>query len=110
MGLRPPLLSACDTTAGQLVIDLPAGLAVGRTIHEVFESVDVTAVPLQAEIQRVIEEKTSSGMLRHYRERLNTMVYETLTTPLGTPFGDCRLIDIAPSQSMPEMGFEMRSC
>jgi len=107
VGLRPPLLSACDTTAGQLVIDLPAGLAVGRTIHEVFESVDATAVPLQEEIQRVIEEKTSSGMLRHYRERLNTMVYETLTTPLGTPFGDCRLIDIAPSQSMPEMGFEM---
>ena len=34
------------------------------------------------------------------------MVYETLT-PLGAPFGDCRLIDIAPSQSMPEMGFEM---
>lgn len=89
------------------VIDLPAGLGVGRTVHEVFEEVDVAAVPLEEEIQRVIKEKTSNGILRHYRESLNTMVYETLTTPLGGPFGDCRLADTPPYQSLPEMGFEM---
>ena len=106
-GIRQSSLSVSGTTAGQQVIDLPAGLAVGRTVHEVFEEVDATVVPLQEEIQHVIKEKTSNGMLRHYRESLNTMVYETLTTPLGGPFGDCRLTDIPPSQIMPELGFEM---
>ncbi|MGB0655298.1 MAG: UvrD-helicase domain-containing protein [Pirellulales bacterium] len=106
-GIRQSSLSTSGTTAGQQVIDLPAGLAVGRTVHEVFEEVDATVAPLQEEIQHVIKEKTSNGMLRHYRESLNTMVYETLTTPLGGPFGDCRLTDIQPSQSMPELGFEM---
>ena len=106
-GVRQSSLSVSGTTAGHQVIDLPAGLAVGRTVHEVFEEVDATVAPLQEEIHRVIKEKTSNGMLRHYRESLNTMVYETLTTPLGGPFGDCRLTDIPPSQIMPELGFEM---
>jgi len=107
VSVRQLSLSTPCTSAEQQVIDLPAGLAVGRTVHEVFEEVDVAAVPLEAEIQRVIKEKTSNGILRHYRESLNTMVYETLTTPLGGPFGDCRLTDTPPSQSLPEMDFEM---
>jgi exodeoxyribonuclease V beta subunit len=35
------------------------------------------------------------------------MVQETLTTPLGGPFGNDRLVDIPPSHCIPEMGFEM---
>ena len=106
-GLRQSSLSTPCSTADQQVIDLPAGLAVGRTVHEIFEEVDATAVPLEAEIQRVIKEKTSNGILGHYRENLTTMVHETLTTPLGGLFGDYCLTDTPPSQSLPEMDFEM---
>ena len=102
-----PLLSQSDNTAGQQVIDFPAGVLVGSTIHQIFEEIDTTIVPLEDEIKRIVKDKTSNGKLRHFGENLCKMVQETLTTPLGGPFGNDRLVDIPPSHCIPEMGFEM---
>jgi len=102
-----PLLSESGNTAGQQVIDFPAGVTVGSTIHQIFEEVDTTIVPLEEEIQRIVKNKITNGRLRNFGENISKMVQETLTTPLGGPFGNDRLVDIPPSRCIPEMGFEM---
>lgn len=95
--------------AGRLrdVIDMPAGVAVGRVVHEIFERVDTTVRPLADEVQRVVEERATSGRLRRFHDNLRTIVVESLETPLGGPFGDVTLAAIPPGDRLPEMDFEM---
>jgi exodeoxyribonuclease V beta subunit len=89
------------------VIDLPAGVAVGRVVHEIFEQVDTTVRPLADEVRRVVEERATSGKLRRFHENLTTIVTESLETPLGGPFDDVTLAEIPPGDRIPEMDFEM---
>ncbi len=89
------------------IIDLPAGVAVGRVIHEVYDRIDTTMQPLANEVRRVVEERATTGRLRAFRENLVSLVTETLETPLGGPFGDITLAEIPPADRLSEMGFEM---
>jgi exodeoxyribonuclease V beta subunit len=95
-----------DTT-GHEIIDLPAGVAVGRVVHEVFEWVDPTCVPLEEEVRRVVQQRAAISRLRHAQDQLVAMVCETLETPLGGPFNALTLSAISPAQRLPEFGFEM---
>jgi exodeoxyribonuclease V beta subunit len=89
------------------VIELPAGVAVGQVVHEIFEHVDTGKRPLVDEVRRVVAERATSGRLRAYQERLTTMITEALETPFGGPFGEIVLAEIPPSDRLPEMDFEM---
>jgi len=91
----------------QQVVELPAGVAVGLVVHEIFEHIDTTVRPLADEVRRVVVERATSGRLRHFQGRLASMVTEALETPLGRPFGDITLSAIPPDDRIPEMNFEM---
>jgi exodeoxyribonuclease V beta subunit len=92
---------------GRDVIDLPAGVAFGRVIHEIFEHVDPTQPSLEDEVRRVVEERATSGRLKERHPDLIRVVIETLVTPLGGPFGDFTLGTIPPSDRLSELTFDM---
>ncbi len=91
----------------QNVIDLPAGVAVGRVVHEIFEHVDPTSRPLADEVRRVVVERATSGRLKDRHDDLVRIVTETLETPLGGPFGDLTLGVIPSGDRLSELTFDM---
>ncbi|MFM9024241.1 MAG: UvrD-helicase domain-containing protein [Planctomycetaceae bacterium] len=105
-GAAPPALPE-SAGASRAVIDLPAGVAVGRVIHEIFEHVDTSRRPLDAEVRRVVAERATSGRLKDRHDDLVKVVTATLETPLGGPFGDLALGSIPPSDRLSELTFEM---
>jgi exodeoxyribonuclease V beta subunit len=101
----PPLPAA--TAARLPVIDLPAGIAVGRVIHEIFEHVDTTKRPLEDEVRRVVAERATSGRLRSCHGELVRIVTDSLETPLGGPFGELTFAHVPPRDRLAEMDFDM---
>jgi len=89
------------------VIDLPAGVAVGRVVHEIFEHIDTTQEPLADEVWRVVVERATSGRLKERHDELVTVVTETLETPLGGPFGELTLGSIPSKDRLSELTFDM---
>ncbi|MFN9367274.1 MAG: UvrD-helicase domain-containing protein [Planctomycetia bacterium] len=89
------------------VIDLPAGVGVGRVIHEIFEHVDTACRPLVDEVRRVVRERATAGRLRSCHDELVGVVTDTLETPLGGPFGAVSLAVVPPHDRLAEMTFEM---
>lgn len=105
-GAEPVGLPA--TAAGRSdVVDLPAGVAVGRVVHEIFEHVDTAARPLSAEVRRVVLARATSGRLRTCHDTLVRLVTDTLETPLGGPFGAVTLASIPPTDRLAELDFEL---
>jgi exodeoxyribonuclease V beta subunit len=96
-----------DVNVNHTVIDFPAGVAVGRVIHEIFEHVDPTAEPLNEEVQRVVEERVKSDWLRERHPELIEVVTQTLATPLGPLFGDVTLGAIGRHDRLSELTFEI---
>lgn len=94
-------------TRGFRIPELPGGTAAGRVIHEIFEQVDPTRTPLEAEVRRVVLDKASSGLLATHHESLVRIVTESLRTPWGGPFGDVSFSRIGPADRLAEAGFEM---
>jgi len=101
----PPLPAAAAVSLP--VIDLPAGIAVGRVIHGIFEHVDTTRRPLEDEVRRVVAERATSGRLRSCHADLVRIVTDTLETPLGGPFGDVTFAQVPPCDRLAEMDFDM---
>jgi exodeoxyribonuclease V beta subunit len=89
------------------VLDLPAGVAVGSVVHEIFEHIDTTQRPLADEVRRVVVARATSGRLRYCHDALVRIITDTLETPLGGPFGAVRLAEIPPSDRLAELEFEM---
>jgi exodeoxyribonuclease V beta subunit len=89
------------------VIDLPAGVAVGRVVHEIFEHVDPTERPRADEVRRVVVERATSGRLKERHDELVTLVTETFETPLGGPFGELTLGRIPLQDRLSELNFDM---
>jgi exodeoxyribonuclease V beta subunit len=106
-GSESPPTAPEPAGARQDVIDLPAGVAVGRVVHEIFEHVDPTRRPLTDEVRRVVVERATSGRLKDRHEALVRVVTETLETPLGGPFGDLTLGAIPPEDRLSELIFDM---
>jgi exodeoxyribonuclease V beta subunit len=101
----PALPEAAAVSRG--VIDLPAGVAAGRVIHEIFEHVDPTKRPLDDEVRRIVEARATTGRLKDRHDDLITVVTDTLATPLGGPFGQLSLGAIPPEDRLSEVTFEM---
>jgi exodeoxyribonuclease V beta subunit len=89
------------------VVALPAGIMVGRVVHEIFEHVDTQQQPLTDEVRRVVTERATTGRLRSAHDSLVTVVTETLATPLGGPFGELTLGSIPPVDRLAELTFEI---
>ena len=96
-----------EETRGFRIPELPGGVAAGRVIHEIFEHVDPTKTPLDAEVRRVVADKASSGLLAPHHESLVRIVTDALATPWGGPFGDVSFVAIGPGDRLTELGFEM---
>jgi exodeoxyribonuclease V beta subunit len=94
-------------TGGFRIPELPGGTAAGRVIHEIFEQVDPTRRPLDAEVRRVVQDKAASGLLAPHHEGLVRIVTESLETPWGGGFGDVSFAMIPPADRLAEAGFEM---
>jgi exodeoxyribonuclease V beta subunit len=105
-GTPLPALPAASTSRLPL-IDLPAGMAVGRVIHEIIERVDTARHPLEDEVRRVVGERATAGRLRSCHEELVRIVTDALETPLGGPFGELTLAQVPPRDRLAEMDFDM---
>ena len=85
---------------------VPGGTYFGRVMHKVFEVVD-TSKDLQEEVTRAIDIYASSALLRPFRDQLIAGVVASYRTPLGVLFHGMALADIAPSDRLSELDFEM---
>lgn len=89
------------------IADLPAGTAVGSQIHEIFEIIDPTAQPLEAEVKRAVELRATSALLRPFHHTLTQMITDALRTPFGGPFKNISYSDIPTNDRLAEMDFDM---
>jgi exodeoxyribonuclease V beta subunit len=89
------------------IADLPAGTAVGSQIHEIFEIIDPTAQPLEAEVKRAVELRATSALLRPFHPTLTTMITDALRTPFGGPFKNISYSNIPKNDRLAEMDFDM---
>jgi exodeoxyribonuclease V beta subunit len=101
--LEPDLLPAA--MPGHDVVDLPAGVAVGTAIHEVFEHLDTRQQPLVDEVRRVVNERVMSRALRPWLEQLVEIITRSLQTPLGGHLGSLTLGCVSSDDRLSELEF-----
>jgi exodeoxyribonuclease V beta subunit len=88
--------------------DLPVGTGFGTLVHAVFESADLTAPDLRAELLRCVRAELD----RHPTpavdpDALAEALVPVARTPLGPLAGDRCLADIAPRDQLAELDFEL---
>jgi len=88
--------------------DLPVGTGFGTLVHAVFESADLTAPDLRAELLRCVHAELD----RHPTpavdpDALAEALVPVARTPLGPLAGDRCLADIAPRDRLAELDFEL---
>ena len=87
--------------------NLPSGRLVGTQIHKIFENIDPTLTPLEDEVRRAISHVATSALLRQSHNNLIEIITKALRTPFGGIFGDVSFADIALSDRLAEMDFDM---
>ncbi|WP_447924454.1 UvrD-helicase domain-containing protein [Georgenia muralis] len=96
--------------AGELaspMADLPAGAAFGTIVHAVLEQLDTGAADLGAELRRRCAEVGTARVPGLDPGALATALAPVLATPLG-PLADGRtLADVAPTDRLTELEFEL---
>lgn len=85
---------------------VPGGTYFGRVMHKVYEVVD-TSKDLRDEVTRAIDTHANSSLLRPFRQQLIDGVIASYQTPLGEPFNNKSLAEIAPLDRLSELDFEM---
>lgn len=85
---------------------VPGGTYFGRVMHKVYEVVD-TSRDLRDEVTQAIDAHANSSLLRPFRQQLIDGVIASYRTPLGMPFNNKSLADIAPNDRLSELDFEM---
>jgi exodeoxyribonuclease V beta subunit len=85
---------------------VPGGTYFGRVMHKVYEVVD-TSKDLHHEVTRAIDSHANSSLLRPFRQQLIDGVIASYQTPLGEPFNNKSLAEIAPKDRLSELDFEM---
>ena len=86
----------------------PRGADIGTLVHSVLESADFTAADLDAELRRRVDhERARSHLDVGDPAALVTGLRAAVDTPLGAVGGGLRLRDIAVSDRINEMSFEM---
>jgi exodeoxyribonuclease V beta subunit len=104
-----PVISELTGLDGQVapMAGLPSGTAFGTLVHSVLESVDTTATDLLAEVKARCEQTGLTRALRVEPGALALALMPALTTPLGPVAGGLSLADIAPTDRLAELEFEL---
>ncbi|GEL94795.1 UvrD-helicase domain-containing protein [Cellulomonas composti] len=87
--------------------DLPAGTAFGTLVHHVLEHVDTRASDLAAEVALRCGEADRARVLPVGPQELADALLPSLHTPLGRLAGGRSLADVAPSDRLAELEFEL---
>lgn len=117
-----PAGHAADTTPYGSLASLPAGAAFGTLVHSVLELVDFAADDLAAQLrEQVVDQLVRSdvdpsprlpdggrGTREQGVELLVEGLLDAVRTPLGTLFGDRRLLDLPRSDRLDELSFDLR--
>ena len=91
-----------------LLAGMPVGVRVGTFVHEVLEAADFAAADLETELGlRVAEAQARRGTEIGDPARVVAGLAAALRTPLGPLVGDVRLCDVARSDRLDELGFEL---
>ncbi|WP_072806505.1 UvrD-helicase domain-containing protein [Rhodococcoides yunnanense] len=98
----PPVDDVLDGIPSPM-IGLPAGAAFGTLVHEVLEHLDTAAGDLEAELLRRCTDAVDERLAEVDPAALAAALLPVLRTPLG--FGT--LADIAPSDHLAELDFEL---
>jgi exodeoxyribonuclease V beta subunit len=85
---------------------VPGGTYFGRVMHKVYEVID-TSRDLREEVTRAIDAHANSSLLRPFRDQLIKGVIASYLTPIGAPFNEKSLADVAPGDRLSELDFEM---
>ncbi|GMA23060.1 RecBCD enzyme subunit RecB [Luteimicrobium album] len=111
--LVPGLPEARDEAEGALrsvpspLTDLPGGTAFGTLVHAVLEHTDTTAADLLAEVRARCEETGLAPGIGVQPTRLAEALLPVLHTPCGPLLGGRSLADLAPSDRLAELDFEL---
>lgn len=84
---------------------LGGGKDFGNLVHHVLEVIDFTAIDLEREIAAVLDRPIGHRVGPEQRDRLPVVLAEVIRTPLGSPFEDLRLADLAPTDRLNELTF-----
>ncbi len=88
--------------------NLPAGAWFGTLVHGVLEQVDTAADNLGVEVRARVDQVMAQRVGRPVdADALTRGLLDTLQTPLGPLVGGLRLCDVAPSDRLSELGFEL---
>jgi exodeoxyribonuclease V beta subunit len=88
--------------------DLPGGTGFGLVVHSVLESADANATDLAAELHQRSAEALGRRLGATYdASQLASALLPSLQTPLGPLADDLRLCDIASTDRLPELDFEL---
>jgi exodeoxyribonuclease V beta subunit len=104
-------VSADDTSdRGDLpspMAELPAGAAFGTLVHTILEAADATAPDLLAQLTDRGREQLDRQPMALDAETLAAALLPALQTPLGPLLGGRRLCDIAATDRLAELDFEL---
>jgi exodeoxyribonuclease V beta subunit len=104
---RPAQAPALDAVPSPMA-DLPSGTGFGTLVHGVFETADLTAPDLLAELTaHCTEQLVRNPVAGIDPAGLAAALLPAARTPLGTLAGGLRLADIAPRDRLAELDFEL---
>ncbi len=85
----------------------PAGAAFGTLVHSALEQVDFTSTTLGDQLTEACASIALHRPRRMGPEALADALIHALQSPLGGPLGHQRLIDLAPSDRLNELDFDL---
>jgi len=85
---------------------LPAGASFGTLVHEVLELADLSVDPAEA-LRAAVDERLGRSGVSVDVDELVAGLLPAVSTPLGALAGGRRLRDIAPSDQLRELDFEL---
>ena len=95
------------TVAVAHLADAPAGTRFGTFVHTVLEQVNFTAPDLVAELRQLLQRNAVREGLRVDPDELAQGLAAALRTPLGPLFDQLTLADIAPTDRLAELTFDL---
>lgn len=100
--------SATDPADAPLPLgDIVGGAGFGTLVHGVLEIIDFTVADLTTEIAQAVTERLAWNPWPVDEQRLVTGLEAAVRTPLGPLFAGRALVDLAPSDRLDEMSFDL---
>lgn len=102
-----PHASPLPTGVSMPLADVVGGRAFGNLVHAVLERVDPTSVTIDADLLAVVQVQLERDRLAVDPQQLVSGLSEALRSPLGPLFDGRRLADIASSDRLAELAFDL---